>query len=328
MRDFFWGRAPVRILSLLICAAALVACTREPVVVPGEPTAEQRVAPRPDPVDWRRVLPRQLELVRRAAGQWRDFERAQSAGWKAFGGEGPLTGQYYYHPDGPDYVSGDTLDFSRPNSLIYAAIDGQRILVGVAFAVRIAAGDAVPPGFAGPQDIWHVHDFLGAIDAVTADRPFRRPVANRWLQDVFVSRGDARYRLAMVHVWTRFDNPDGVFAGHDRSLPYRQLGLPVTWSDGVSLETARGVAIATQGGCDNTLGGHAWIANLSREQMRLLGTGCRRSAGRVRAAATRGKAVLNRAARIAWLEYQAAYHMVLTPDQKGRIAAMIEHGHD
>ena len=77
----------------------------------------------------------QLAVLRAAVARYADFEVAKREGWKKFGGkgEGPLMGEHWYLPPergGPDYLSGQPIDFSRPSNLIYAEIGGRRQLVG------------------------------------------------------------------------------------------------------------------------------------------------------------------------------------------------------
>ena len=289
-------------------------------------TSHAVVEPAPEPDNWQEILPAQIDQVRLAAEKWQDFDAAKKAGWKAFGGEEPLMGQHYYNDEAPDYVSGDALDFSQPNNIMFAEIDGKMTLTGVAFVVRIGADESVPAGFAGPLDEWHVHDMLSAVNAATEERPFIRTVAKWWLNDAYFSKGDDRYRLAMVHVWTVWKNPDGDFANYDRTLPYRKLALATEWADGASVDAARGLDLATNNGCGNQLDGHAWIANLSRKQKRLLRDACTRSADRVAHSLTLGADQLNQTAAASWRDYKAVFDAVLTPDQRRRIAAIVEHG--
>ena len=317
----------MRLMSSLFLATTTLACSVQPIEVPGDGIPHHAEHAVPEPEDWQRLLPAQIDQVRQAAKQWEDFDHAKKTGWRAFGHEEPLMGQHYYNPKEPDYVAGQDLDFSRPNNLMYAESDGRMTLTGVAFVVRIGADDPVPAGFAGPEDTWHVHDFVAAINAATEKRPLMRGVAKWWLNDNYFKKGDNRYRLAMVHVWTQHPNPDGVFADFDRTLPYRRACLPASWSEGGSVETARGVNMATDKGCENTLGGQAWIAHLSRAQKRQLLRECEHSASAIRAALPLGRDALNETARSAWNDYRELYDRIVTAEQKQRLAAMTEHSH-
>lgn len=322
------GAGGRRWLGATVCTLLLAtACTYQEIAPSNRPAAAGVRAAIPEPANWQELLPAQIAAVQAAVAPYRNFEAAKRNGWKPFGGEEPLMGRHYHNDDAPDYVFGDPLDFSRPNNLMYAEVDGVMVLTGVAFVVRIGKDEPVPPGFAGPEDSWHVHDMLSAVNAATEDRPFVRTLAKWWLDDAYFSKGDYRHRLAMVHVWTESPNPDGVFASYDRTLPYRKLGLPVQWSENVSLATARGVNLGSDNACKEMIDGMAWIGNFSRRQKRRLHAACEYGAERVRNAVGTTRDDLNRVAGIAWRDYESVFEGVVSPEQKERLAAMTEHEH-
>lgn len=284
-----------------------------------------------EPANWRAMLPGQLDTVRATVARYRDINVAMREGWKPFAGgaDEPLMGQHWYSKDpGLDYVAGGPIDLGRPNNLMYTDINGEMVLTGAAFVVRLGPRDAVPAGFAGPEDRWHVHDFVDAINAATEDRPIVRYLANDWLEDTYFRRGDDRARLAMVHVWTEGDNPDGVFADYDRTLPYRKLGLGETYWRRRSVEAAKGLVLATEDGCENTMGGALWIADASGKQKRALERSCADEAARLRnvLGGRPSPDALDRAANAAWTSYDGVWKRVLTPEQRARVSAMSEHG--
>ena len=153
---------------LPLTACLLAACQTAPIAPPAPDRPPVRAAA--EPADWQAVLPRQLDVARQAAPRYRDVRVAEAEGWKPFGGgtEEPLMGTHYWSEDAPDYVAGDVIDPARPNNLMYAEVDGETVLTGLAFVVRIAPGDDLPAGFAGPRDRWHAHDFVDAINAATS----------------------------------------------------------------------------------------------------------------------------------------------------------------
>jgi hypothetical protein len=267
----------------------------------------------------------QIAEVRDAVRRYRDIAAAKREGWKPFGDDGPLMGQHWYQKGGPHYVHGDTLDFSRPSNLMYTRINGEMVLTGAAFAVRIGPHDPVPEGFAGDEDRWHVHDMVAAVGAATEDRPVLGWLANSWLDANYRSKGDQRGRLAMLHAWVTLPNPDGVFADYNRLIPYLALGLPAFFADGASEAAARGLALATERGCERLLDGRLWIANASRAQKRRLMQSCESAARSLSPAFNAGKAAINEAGERAWTEFDRVYQAELTQDQKRRIDAMTEH---
>ena len=269
----------------------------------------------------------QIEEVRQAVARYRDFSVAEREGWKAFGDDEPLMGKHYYNESAPDYVHGDALDFSRPNNLMYTEIDGEMVLTGVAFVVRLGDDEPLPEGFAGRDDRWHVHDLIAAIEAATEERPIVRWIANRWLDANYRNRGDDRGRLAMVHAWVTLDNPDGIFADYKRTLPYPKLSLPASYWQGAHVHAARGLNLATEGGC-KALGGTLWVADADDRQKQTIAQACETGAREVRGALGSGKQAVNQAGMQAWMRYDRAWNETLTPTQQKRIAAMSEHGSD
>lgn len=268
----------------------------------------------------------QLHAVSEATERYRDFEVAKAEGWKKFGGDEPLMGEHWHHPDGPDYVGGDTLDFSRPSNLMYTVIDGRKTLTGVAFVVRLGAREPLPEGFAGRADTWHVHDFVRAIEAATEERPILRWLANGWLDANYRDKGDGRGRLAMAHVWVTLPNPDGVFADYNRTIPYLKLGLPAAHANGASVASAKGLDLATADGCKELIDGRLWIANAPKKTARALKATCAAEAQAVRVALAGTPAEINRAGAEAWRRFDTAWNAALTPAQQARVDAMSEHG--
>lgn len=267
----------------------------------------------------------QIHVTAAAAARYRDFRVAEREGWKKFGGDEPLMGEHWYHPNGPDYQGSDAqLDFSRPSNLMYTTINGRRVLTGVTFNVRLLDGEALPEGFAGTADRWHAHDMLRAIEAALSDRPILRWFANEWLKANYFDKGDQRGRVAMLHVWVGVPNPDGVFADHNRTLPYLKMGLPA--SDAGSMDTAHGIDMATPNGCRELIDGRAWIANLSSRTTRSLHAICRREAAAIRADLASRPEQLNELAADAYKRFSRAWDANLTPAQRERVDAMTEHG--
>lgn len=270
------------------------------------------------------TLDRQLAAAYEAARPFADYRVARAEGWEAFGGDEPLMGQHWYHPEGPDFVSGDPFDPARPSNLMYARIGNTMQLVALSYNVRIAPGEPVPEGFAGRSDVWHVHDARAFLDAALQDRPLLGWLAEGWFEDNIAGR-DGRTRLAMVHLWL-IPNPDGRFAAHNRLLAYMDLGLPTDWARGASMEAARGLALASDTGCEDALGGQFWVANVRGAVQRDLMATCADLAAWVRAGLPGGKAEANGRGERAWSEMRAALDARLTPAQKARIAAITEHG--
>ncbi|MEM7496396.1 MAG: hypothetical protein AAF371_00220 [Pseudomonadota bacterium] len=271
-----------------------------------------------------------LETLRASIERYRDFAVAEAEGWRPFGGEEPLMGRHYHLRDGVDYAGPETApNPARPSNLMYSMIGGEPMLTGVAFAIRIAEGEPLPEGFAGEADVWHVHDVPDVIAAATAERPILRFLAGMWLEHGFRGTDDGRDRLAMVHVWATLDNPDGVFAHHNRLVPYLKHGLPPHFAEGGTMAAARGLAVAAPDGCENSFEGRLWIADAERWQRRAVLAACETEAEAVRAAVAArgpdGAAWLDAVAAAAWSRLETTFAQIMTREQQARIAAIAEH---
>ncbi|MEL7137865.1 MAG: hypothetical protein AAFP67_02390 [Pseudomonadota bacterium] len=309
----------MRLLSLLTATLAALSAFAVAGPLP---------APKPEPLPSEtRAM---LDTLRDAIARYEDFAVAEAEGWRPFGDEEPLMGRHYHLPDGVDYSGRETVpDPARPSNLMYSTIGGEQVLTGVAFGIRIAAGEDLPEGFPGSADVWHVHDIPEVVDAATQSRPVLRFLAGLWLEHGFSGTEDGRDRLAMVHVWATLDNPDGVFAHHNRLVPYLKHGLPPRFADGASTEAARGLAIAAPEGCANSFNGRLWVAAAERWQRRAILAACETEAEAVRAAVAAcgpdGADWLNAIADAAYRRLDTTVAQILTVDQRARIAALSEH---
>lgn len=264
----------------------------------------------------------QLATLAQAIARFHDVDVADAEGWTPFGDDVPMMGQHWSHPAGPDYVTGDVLDFSRPSNLIYSRIGDRKVLTGVAYIVRLGPDDPLPAGFAGTGDVWHVHDMDLIREIVLEDRPLARWFVNRRISS---EMSDGRTRLAMVHAWVTLPNPDGPFASHNRVVSYMKLGLPPHYAEGASMEAARGVALATEKGCSDQFDGKLWIANSTRAQRRTILQACTLAAVRLRRFVDRGPEVLNAQGEAEWQALDRLYHQTLEPAQIARVTAMSQY---
>ncbi len=264
----------------------------------------------------------ELRAAHAAALEYQNIREAKRAGWRPFGGEAPLMGRHYSHPDGPDYVSGDRIDFARPSNLVYATIGGKTALVALAYVVRIAPGEPMPAGFSGGGDIWHVHDGERFLAAVRETRPLIGGLADRWFNRNMVEK-DGKTQLAMVHLWL-IPNPKGRFASHNPRLAYLDLGLPPERADDMTI--ARGLALTRRTGCDEALDAELWLSGAPRRVVRGIKAQCRQAADRVRAARSGGLLALEAEAARQYRRVEDAVQISLTPAQQRRMTAFVEDG--
>ena len=159
----------------------------------------------------------QLAAARRAVASLATPEAAIAAGYRPMFGHVPLQGEHYVRVD---LVMAGTFDVERPSALMFSPIAGKPALVGAAYALLHPEGEALPAGFDGAADAWHVHEGLAQV---------------------------AGKQLVMTHVWF-VDAPGGPFARYNPTLPYLAAGLaPPTaalLADSAAGERARRLGLA------------------------------------------------------------------------------------
>lgn len=270
------------------------------------------------------ALEREIAAARAAVAPYADFNRARADGWEPFGGDELLMGQHWYNDKGPDFVTGDPFDPTRPSNLMYSRIDGRMQLVALSYNVRFAVGDPLPTGFTGNSDVWHVHDARVFFAAALQDRPIMRWFAEAWFDSEIVQK-DGKTRLAMVHLWL-IPNPDGRFSPYNRLLAYRKLGLPDDWARGAGMDAARGLAMAAPNGCEDALDSQFWVANVRGRQERELRSVCAQLAAYVREGLSAGAREANGRGAQAWRRMEAELDRRLSLEQRLRIASMSDQG--
>lgn len=268
----------------------------------------------------------ELALVAEAVERYRDIAVAKAEGWRAFGGDEPMVGQHWNHPEGPDYTLDTPLDFTRPNNLMYTWIEGEPVLTGVAFVVRVGDGEPMPEGFTGSADHWHVHDLETILAGTLADRPILRWLGRRWVDNSFPGGEDGRKRLAMLHVWVTVPNPDGPFALHNTALPYLKHGLSPQDAPRFDDAVARGLALAVPEGCDNVFGGRLWLAQATRSQRRRVMDTCAEVSASIRAALPSGIDHAAPVAAEAADRMAGVYWITLERAQHDKVASLSDHG--
>lgn len=274
--------------------------------------------------NWRAEQLGQIAVVHQAVEKYRDIDAAREDGWRFRGAVAPLMGEHWSREDQPIPVAGEPIDFSKPANLMYSEIGGEMQLIGVAFLVRLGDFDPLPEGFAGPEDVWHVHNLDQIMGAVRDTRPLVGWFGRRWINNSFAP--DGRRRLAMVHVWLDGRSADGPFADRDRSLAYRRLGLPNGSWAGQSLDAAHGVALAHPEGCDEELNGKLWLSGANWVKRGQARRACRAAASAIRASVAQTPDEVMATAEAAWRDFQLQLGGILSVDEQRRIASLIEAG--
>lgn len=185
-------------------------------------------------------------FIRRAIVASRPFQsRAQAirAGYRRLGADFPGMGEHWVQPA---LIVRGAVDAERPPVLSYVEVDGEPVLVGMAFTVPLGPGDE-PPEEPFGRAVWHDHS--GSVDEETL--LINHPAS--------MHHGGIGFRLSMVHVWTDLPNPDGVLAQNNWTLPYLREGIEAPSHPDVA--AARGLSLAH--------GGRAFYADLITDAVEL-----------------------------------------------------------
>jgi hypothetical protein len=144
--------------------------------------------------------------------RYQSQDAAIADGYKRFGVEFPTMGEHWISAA---RIGENTFEPDRPSVLIYATIDGAARLVAVGYT-RLVSGREPPPALPAFAD-WHEHNGGVAEESL--------PTAHHRTS---TSDGDATSpRLFVMHAWIWSQNPDGVFATNNWSLPLARLGVSV-----------------------------------------------------------------------------------------------------
>jgi hypothetical protein len=159
-----------------------------------------------------------METVRLITMQYPTVADATAAGMRPVGPFAAGSGAHYLMP-----LSAGTLgslrefDLTKPIIYLYSGNEPASTVVGVMYYLMT---DGPPDGFAGPNDVWHLHTGLCLKYTATGiDLPL--PVDGDVTADQCAAVGDAMFMDVtgyMIHVWSGagWESPDGVFA-HDNS---------------------------------------------------------------------------------------------------------------
>jgi hypothetical protein len=238
---------------------------------------------------------------------FRSRAAAIRAGYRRLGADFPGMGEHWVHP--VLAIRGE-IDAAHPPVLSYVEIDDEPVLVGLAFTVPLGPDDEPP---AEPFGTHAFHDHSGNVDEETLLLNHPGSMHN----------GGSRYRLSMVHVWTGAENPDGLLAQNNWTLPWLRAGL--TPPAGADREAARGVSLG--------YGGRAFYAELLSRAARLtaeeeaaIGAVLDRSASRVEglvaAAAAAGGAAEPEAFAGAWRELWRAVREAVSAEAWAGLAGL------
>lgn len=168
--------------------------------------------------------------AREATSQYQDRAAAIADGFRPLGPDAPAMGRHWLHPG---RVLDGGFDPARPAGLTYINVAGRPTLIGVFYVLPLEPG-ARPPVEPAAAEAWHFHNGDFTEEAVLS---VHAPADGEDAPGL---------RIAVLHAWVWDENPDGLFAAENWSLPYVRLGLRPP--DGASHSAAKGAALATEEG--------------------------------------------------------------------------------
>jgi hypothetical protein len=136
------------------------------------------------------TLESQLKEVRKAAMRFHSFEQAEKAGYaEPFPfNPSPFVPNMGFHYINVGLMDG-TFEMEKPEILLYVPnAQGKLKLVAVEYAVPVGLSPEPPEGFIGGEDHWEYNPNVAG---------------GAWT----------------LHAWVVLENPDGIFAPHNRNVP-------------------------------------------------------------------------------------------------------------
>ncbi len=149
-------------------------------------------------------------------------------GYQRIGPEIPAMGEHWIHVG---LLFEEGIDPSRPEILSYIRGGEGRTLVGVAYAVPLLVGEA-PPSVTGLIADWHDHS--GGVE-----EELLRIKPDDLGEDM------TQPRVAVVHAWIWAQNPAGLFAADNWTLPFLRQGWDAPAE--ATVEASKALSLVTGG---------------------------------------------------------------------------------
>jgi hypothetical protein len=192
-------------------------------------------------------LDRQIAVTQQLVAKYPTVAEAVAAGYRRAGPFSPGLGAHYMEPFNPASLTGGTASGTGAITdtqllhpmLVFNGVTPDAPLIG--FMYMTMGAQAIPEGFAGPNDIWHYHNNVCiAFGAGGIETPLG---ADREITPEQCSAAGGRLIAAtgyMAHLWSvpGWENPKGLFAelnpkvtckdGTYWQIPFDQLGHNTT----------------------------------------------------------------------------------------------------
>ena len=151
-----------------------------------------------------------VTCARAATERYHNQANAILDGYRVIGRDFPAMGEHWINVS---LLFDGRFEAAYPEVLTYTLVAGVPRLLGVAYALPLLAGE-VPPDWPPGAGAWHDH--AGTLEQETV---FSQ-------HDGHEHRAQTA-RIAMMHSWIWTDNPNGMFAADNWTLPFLRLGLSV-----------------------------------------------------------------------------------------------------
>lgn len=152
-----------------------------------------------------------VTTVREATARYRDQAAAIADGYRQVGPDFPSMGQHWISMP---LVVRNGVDPLRPPILEYVTVSGQPVLAGVAYVQLLRDGMPESP-LPAPASAWHYH--AGSVDEESFILGHEG--------GAHTAGSGGRPRVAVLHAWVWLDNPAGLFATDNWTLPWSRLGI-------------------------------------------------------------------------------------------------------
>ncbi|HZJ26828.1 MAG TPA: hypothetical protein VFF40_07435 [Acidimicrobiia bacterium] len=162
----------------------------------------------------RQQLARQIAITAEVAAQYPTVASAMAAGYTRAGPYGPGLGAHYTTTSGPALnVDGvvDENDLRHPLGIIYDGTDPDSLVAGFMY---YSMSKTEPEGFAGPNDVWHIHNQLCLkFTPEGVDSPFGADGEATKAQCDQVGGTMMKQTQWMTHVWSvpGWESQQGLF---------------------------------------------------------------------------------------------------------------------
>ena len=197
-------------MKSFVSTIAIAVALAIPFVPCGAAAAAAQDGPSPcDAAGDHRSVSSFLDCARAATQKYQDQAIATLDGYRRVGGDFPAMGEHWINVS---LVFDNHFEPTAPQVLTYIVVAGRPRLLGIAYALPLLSGESAPEWPAGPE-AWHDHS--RTIESETL-LPQHHPHAQHAAPSA---------RLAMLHAWLWAQNPDGVFAAENWTIPFVRLGL-------------------------------------------------------------------------------------------------------